>query len=280
MDKKRTVQRGGRKNTGHPKVRFNFGILLSIFTVSFLACFALYMTAANINDDFFGDAIEDTVEEIAEPSSQSASVSDEDTEEASGVPAPSVTNPVPQSAAADASYFENCCLVTDPLLLQMGELGSIPSQNVFGNSQLSAVNCMTTKVESSFGTVAVYDIVKLKKPANLYIMLGNDIGTSSSDEMIASYTTLVNNLHGALPDTNIYIMQIPPMAAEINDKVNEYNDRLLAMANTLGVYCIDTNTALKNESGTIKEEYWSDETHSLTEEGYKTVCGYILTHTV
>ena len=279
MDKKRTVQRGGRKNAGRPKVRFNFGILISIFLISFLACFGLYMTAANINDDFFSDTIADTETEKKADTTQPASAGETEGEEATEA-APAVTNPVPQSAAADASYFESCCLITDPLLLQMGDLGSIPAQNVFGNSQLNAVNCMNTKVESTFGTVAVYDIVKLKKPANVYIMLGNDIGTASPDEMIASYTTLVNNLHGALPDTNIYIMQIPPMDAEINDKVNEYNNRLLAMANTLGVYCIDTNTALKNETGTIKSEYWSDESRSLTEEGYKTVCGYILTHTV
>lgn len=266
-------------------IRFNFGAMIFIFCLSFIACFGLYMLAANVNANFFADEFDDTVLSEDEPPEDIPDVTDNETEEPTTEVQENITinNPVPQSDPVDASYLDDCCLITDQTLLQMGEFGKFQKQNIFCNSQLNAANCTTVKVESSFGTVAVYDIIKNKKPQILYIMLGCDLGTSTPDDMIANYTTLVNNLHGALPDMKIYIMQLPPVIYDTetksNETVNDYNNRLLAMANTLGVYCIDTNTALKNESGALKEEYWSYETLALSEEAYNTVCGYILTHT-
>ncbi len=288
MDKKRTVQRSGKKKRGRPRIRFNFAILLTIFFLSFLTCFILYMTAANLNDDFFGDSIitenTDTTENQKATDSADSETEQEASTESTTVETAQVNNPVPQSEATDISYLDSCCMITDSTLLQMGVSGGFDAKNVFGNAQINAANCMSTKVESNFGTVAVYDIIKNKKPETLYIMLGSDLGTSSADDMIASYTTLVNNLHGSLPDMKIYIMQLPPVIydsdTKTNEMVNDYNNRLLAMANTLGVYCIDTNTALKNETGSLKEEYWSYDTLSLSEAAYKTISGYILTHVV
>ena len=65
-----------------------------------------------------------------------------------------------------------------------------------------------------------------------------------------------------------------------NELINEYNTKLLNMANTVGVNCIDTNTALKSVEGTLSAEYWSADTGTFTDEAYKTIAGYILTHTV
>ena len=61
MDNKRTVQRNNGKRRGKPKVRFNFGMLIIIFFLSFAACFTLYMLAANFNDDFFKDDFDQTL---------------------------------------------------------------------------------------------------------------------------------------------------------------------------------------------------------------------------
>ncbi len=287
MTKKRTVQRSGKKKRGKPRIRFNFAILIVIFFLSFLTCFILYMTAANLNDDFFEeDVITEQFKNTEKQSTTAAAdvTEQETTTETAIAETPLVNNPVPQSEATDISYLDSCCMITDSTLLQMGVSGGFDAKNVFGNAQINAANCMSTKVESNFGTVAVYDIIKNKKPETLYIMLGSDLGTSSADDMIASYTTLVNNLHGSLPDMKIYIMQLPPVIydsdTKTNEMVNDYNNRLLAMANTLGVYCIDTNTALKNETGSLKEEYWSYDTLSLSEAAYKTISGYILTHVV
>ena len=278
MDNKRTVQRNHGKRRGKPKVRFNFGVLIIIFFLSFAACFTLYMLAANFNDDFFKDeydqtliSTQDQTNSSEESPSGAASVSN-----GSG----NVTNPVPQSEAADAAYLDGCTLVTDITLADMAEKSSL--KDVLADASLGAASCNDVKINSSYGSETIYDTMKVKKPSTLYIMLGSDLGTSSVDDMISSYTSLVNNLHAALPEMKIYLMQLPPVIYDTetvtNSLVNEYNTRLLDLATAAGVYCIDTNTPLKSGNGALDEAYWSYDTLSLGDAGYAKVCDIILTH--
>ena len=270
------------KNLKRPKVRFNFGVLLVIFVLSFTACFALYMTAVNLNEDFFKNEFNaEMMIDTSEPDEAEESEQEQEPEQEEPViqKAP-VTNPVPQSAPADHTYFENCCLITDSTLLEIGEYTSL--KDVIGDSVLNASNCTTAKVESNYGAVTIYDTLKIKKPENVYFMLGSDIGTSETKTMLESYKELVSNLTASLPAMNIYIMQIPPVrydsAPVTNELINTYNEQLLAMANSCNVYCIDTSTALKSVDGNLKEEYWSAEDKKFTEDMYKAVTEYIITH--
>ncbi|MDE6780833.1 MAG: hypothetical protein K2J40_05165, partial [Ruminococcus sp.] len=243
-----------------------------------------YMTAVNLNEDFFADVFEantaaENNEPVVEESSQEVPEVSEPEEIQPASKAP-VTNPVPQSAAVDYTYFDNCCIITDSTLLEIGEHTSF--KDIIGDSSLNAANCQTAKVESNYGAVTIYDTLKIKKPQNVYFMLGSDIGTSTTEDMISSYTELITNLTKVLPDMNIYIMQVPPVrydaAPVTNELINTYNEQLLAMANSCGVYCIDTSTALKSVDGNLKEEYWSAEDKKFTEDMYKTVIEYIITH--
>lgn len=283
MPQNRQIQRNSAKKKSKPKLRFNFGMLLVIFILSFAGCFALYMIAANTNDDFFVEEFNSNViteESVSEENSEESSDMAEESSIADN-PVSTVTNPVPESAAVDVSYLENCCLITDSTLLAMKDYTGFT--DVIGSTELNAVSVNSVKIGSSYGTVTAYETMKLKKPMNIYIMLGNDLGVSSVDEMIASYTTFVNNLKASVTEANIYIMQLPPIysdGAVTNTMINNYNNKLLSLANNSGVYCIDTNTALKTVDGTLADEYWSAETGALTEKAYKDLCGYILTHTV
>ena len=289
MEKKHTVQRISNKKRGRPKVKFNFMVIIIITALTFVACFILYMIKLNVSGDALdSDSDSDTkvtvTQQASAESSTDPSASAQNDEPATAAPAgpdPSITYPLPASAAADASYFDNCCLITDSTLLEMGDHSGL--KDVLGNPSLNAANCMTASISSTYGNVTAYQTIQLKKPMNLYLMLGSDIGTSSVDDMISSYTTLVSNLHNYLPEMHIYVMQIPPAPSGsitvTPDIVDQYNSKLLDMAKNIGVYCIDTNTALRSSDGTITEEYWDYESGKLSESGYKAVSAYILTHT-
>lgn len=284
MENNRTVQRKQNKKKKRPKIRFNFWVMVIIFLLSFAVCFILYMLAANLNDNFFDDELNGdmvashSVSDASDTSDIHEATTDADIQDKSD----SITNPVPQSDAVEESYFDTACLVTDSTLIDMGSNGKFSSDNVFGSDSLNASNCISTKIESSFGTVSVYDIIKNKKPPVLYIMLGSDLESSTVDDMIAGYKMLVDNLHAAMPDMSIYVMQFPPIIYDTetltNAMINEYNNKLLEMCNESGVYCIDTNTALKSGSGTLAEEYYSYETLGISAVGYDQICQYIRTH--
>ena len=184
MAKKRTVQHISSKKRSRPKVRFNFGVLLVIFILSFASCFGLYMVAANTQDDFLADDAKDKVVVQKQPDSDADS--NENTADAEKVsPAPEAAiNPIPQSEAVDVSYLDSCCLVTDSTLLAMGKHTSL--DDVIGSTELNAAGCKSVQVDSDYGTIKVYEIIQFKKPSVMYIMLGSDIGVSSIDDMVGS----------------------------------------------------------------------------------------------
>ena len=266
------------------KIKFNFGVLIVIFVLSYLGCFVLFMTAANLNDDFFKDEFTNnmTITEEEEPASEEATAEIVQEEETQPTETVKVNNPVPQSKAQDSSFLENCMIITDSTLLDIGNYSKF--RDVIGNENLNAKGCNSIKVESSYGIISVYDTIKIKKPDTVYIMLGSDMGESTLEEMIASYASLIANLHSSLPAMKIYIMQYPPTIYDdgefTNEKINEYNSSLLDIANKAGIYCIDTNTALKGENGALDERFWSYEEHKISSEGYSEIVKYILSHTV
>ncbi len=284
MAKKRTVRHISSKKRSRPKVKFNFGVLLVIFILSFASCFGLYMIAANTQNDFLKDEKKEKSVVQEQPDSDTDNNTETDITEEVPQSAPTAqVNPIPQSEAVDASYFDSCCLVTDSTLLAMGEHTSL--DDIIGSAELNAKGCLDTQVVSDYGTIKIYEIIQFKKPQILYLMLGSDIGTSSVDDMISSYSALVDDLHDYLPDMRIYIMQLPPVIYDTetvtNELINQYNSKLLDIAKKTGVYCIDTNTALKaTAEGRLADEYWNSETGTLSEVAYKKISDYIRTHTV
>lgn len=283
MSKKRTVHRVSDSRKNRPFVKFNFWLMVIIFGLSFAVCFVLYMVAANLDDNFFDfESSQSQDSEISADNSADTDISENISDSAENDSSiNSVVNPVPESERADDSYFDNAWILADATLLDIKFNTTI--KNVIGSSQINAVNINETKLDSVYGNITAYQNLQIINPKTLYIMLGSDIGTSSVDDMINSYSNFIADIKSSLPDTKIYIMQIPPVYTDsetlTNETVNDYNSRLIKLADSYSVYCIDTNTILKNNTGTLSDEYYSSETNTLTSQAYSAVYEYILTHT-
>lgn len=283
MEQNRSSQYRRNKKKGKPKMRFNFGMLIVIFLISFLICFVMYMFKAKVDETFLNEFASANKETM----SLSVNKNDESVEMLDNAKSTDSVyqefNPVPQSEALGDDYFNDCCLITDSTFSGIINYNRFNQSNIFFSAELNAINCMTTKIDSNFGNDNVYEIIKNKKPSILYIMLGSDILESSVDDMVSCYSNLVSNLHSVLPDMKIYVMQYPPTLYDSetlsNSKINDYNARLLIMCNNLGINCIDINTAMKSELGTLKENYWSYEELTYSDDCYLDIFDYILTHT-
>ena len=155
---------------------------------------------------------------------------------------------------------------------------------IYGGTEYNLAAVTTVKQNSTFGNLSPYEIIKQKKPSALYLMFGAEIETTEVDAVISEYSKLINSLKSTVPDTKIYVMEFPPVIYDTdelsNEKINDFNSKLINMCNDAEIYCIDTNTALKSESSKLDEKYWSYETLSLSEAGYNKVVEYILTHVV
>ena len=287
MANKKSITRISDKKRGRPKMRFSIWGLILIFMLSFAGCFIIYMVAANTDKNFWSEEFDKVVTEkkvSKVPNIDDSADTENEAEEITGTQEvkTSVINPIAQSAEKDQSYLNSCCLVTDSSLLEIDKYTEL--KDVIGSEVLSAAGCNTVTIESSYGNKTAYEILQAKKPEKIYIMLGSDIFTSSVDDMIASYTDFVKNVRGYLSTADIYILQLPPFNgssdAASNNTINEYNTKLLTVANLTGVYCLDTNTALKGVDGNISEEFTDQETGRLNEKAYKKITEYILCHTV
>ena len=282
MAKKKSITRISDKKRGRPKVRFSLWGLIFIFLLSFLGCFIIYMLAANMNQNFWEEEFDKIVVEENSDKNSDYDITVENSEEQNDNTQNRHANPIQQSQTKDKSYLDTCCLVTDSLLLGIDKCTDF--KDVIGNEVLNAANCNTVTIDTSYGNKTAYEILQAKKPEKIYIMLGSDIGTSKIDDMVSNYTEFVRNVRGYLQSSDIYILQLPPVL-ESNEKINnslinEYNTKLLTIANMTGVYCLDTNTALKSVDGSISQEYIDTETNALTNKAFKKITDYILCHTV
>lgn len=53
MAGKRKIHKISDKKKSGPFLKFNLGVLILIFSLSFIGCFILYMVSANMDDDYF-----------------------------------------------------------------------------------------------------------------------------------------------------------------------------------------------------------------------------------
>ena len=280
MDKKKNKKKSSGKKK-KSRIRFTFSGMIVIFILSFAGCFGLYMFSANVNENFMTEEFGGIILEEEEVPQEPLNEQPEQKEPEKKKQKKEITNPVPQTDPVDAKeYLSSACLVTDSTLLAMAEHSDM--KNIIGNDELTALTCNSTKIEGNYGTVTVYETLKIKKPSSVYILLGKDIGTAETNQLLAEYTKLIKALQSSMPDMEIYVLQYPPVMFDIapltNDAINQYNEQLLALATKLQVHCLDTSTSLKSVDGNLAEEYWDTETNSFSDAVYKKICNYILTH--
>lgn len=133
--------------------------------------------------------------------------------------------------------------------------------------------------------MTVADAAAKAKPEYLVIALGFEgMNQLSSEKFTEEYTALINAVKTASPDTNIILQSVYPIASRVrgkvsNAKIDELNNRIFTLAQSCDVKYLDTCTALKDESGAMKEEYDNGGTGwNLNAKGFETVLSYIRTH--
>ena len=128
-------------------------------------------------------------------------------------------------------------------------------------------------------------------PQKAFILLGiNDVGYGRSNDDIASrIETIILDIQKNCPYTNIYLISVyplnisdfdtwyPPMSENINDVVDDLNDKLISLAEKLDIGFIDMAPYLKNDNNELKKEYTVEGLH-LTDEAYEVISEVLMPH--
>ena len=172
-----------------------------------------------------------------------------------------VVRTIDKEELIDKAFFDNAAFIGDSLTEGLLIYGLID------NCPLIAAKGMTAeKAQKELGKFGGRGIQRV------YLLLGvNDLTNynQSIDSMLVSYRSLLQNLSQDLPDADVYVQSVFPLARKYNasktrltnEKIDEYNEGLLAICRELNIRFIDVAQSFSDEDGYMPGDYTSDGLH-------------------
>lgn len=194
---------------------------------------------------------------------------------------------VPMSQAVSEDYLKSCAFVGDSITVGLSSYQFLPAMNVIAEVGINVSSINDEPIQTAYGTLTVLEALEDAKPENVYVMLGsNGIAWLGIDSMIESYSEFVESVRSALPESDIYIVSIPPVAdfkekseqPIFNSFIDEYNKCLLDYAVRNNFYYVDLNAELKDGSGALSSEDAADDGVHFNRSTYEKMVNFILTH--
>ena len=217
---------------------------------------------------------------------------------------PPVTNPpeteppqifhpvrVPECETVDDSFFADAVFIGDSRTVGLSLWSGLKS-NYYSEVGLNVSSVQKRAyVPSGDSKLTLAEALAQSRFTKVYLSFGiNEIGWSSTKAFISTYTNLVNLVKEKLPDADIYVQAILPMSKKTaeadtyspmggNDKIAEYNEALLDLCESEGLYFVDLCEVFADENGDLNATDSGDGIH-LGSKSYHTWADYLRTHVV
>ena len=222
--------------------------------------------------------------ETTAPPSQEGSTEAQPTSEGETAATEQTTEPpAPQSVFVESGpeYFDDALFIGDSRTVGIKLYGTLKNADYFCDQGL-----MVSRIdESTVENATVWDKLRKKQYAKIYIMLGiNEIG-NDIEGTTAKYRRLVDGVKELQPDAviflqaNLHVASYKEDAVINNDRLNALNANLQAMADNSKVYYLDVNGQFDDENGALKEDLTSDGVHVLAKY-YTDWCTWLCQNTV
>lgn len=282
---KRAIERGGRRT-----VLVFCGLLLLVLAAAALGHYIQSRRAAQPSAP---------VGNFLPPQAGSGSASSQDTDPVQANPPPpklpryDFTQPAPERAAVDNSYFDDAAFVgdsrTDGFMLYSG----VGTGKGFTSNGLSIFKLAEKKALTIDGKdYTLLEALELEQYGKVYLCLGvNELGIYKDDAFYESYCQAIELIRQAQPDAIIYIQGLIPVnEGEIvnyngnkyklsNEHLRVYNDLMRRAAEEKQVVYLDLYAAFVDENGELPQGASRDGVH-LGKESCIRWLEYLKTHTV
>lgn len=274
------------------KVRYHFSIVFFAAVIIFGVMFYRYMKDTTLEDVLTqdgeivvsgaSDAEKDEESGQEEQSQNSDNVEDDGAED--GV------NPIAESEAVSDEYLQSCVFIGDSIVYGMSSYGIVPASNVYASMSMNVTKAETEPVETQYGDITILEALEADIPENIYILLGSKgAAWLTPSEMYSSYSSFVTKVIELCPDSDIYIIAVPPVTAAketsvespvSNSDIDDLNERMLELCNNKGIYFLDLNSYLKDDTGCMPAADAENDGVHFKYSTYEKMVDYILTHTV
>lgn len=123
--------------------------------------------------------------------------------------------------------------------------------------------------DTTDGVLMRLDQVMRNRPDLLFLLIGiNDLSYDHSVQHITqNIEEIVSRLQINLPGTDVYVISILPAFPDWTASIRDINTHLSIRAVDQGYTFIDLNSALRSNTGSLREEFTTDGLH-LNEMGY------------
>lgn len=268
------------------RVRYHFSIVFFAAVFIFGFMFYNYFMDTTLEDVLSQDAINGSDISVSENSGDAVG-NDQDTQIDSTVQG-ELINPVPESARADDDYLNKCVFIGDSVTYGLASYNVVPATNVLASVSLNISNAETSKVDTQYGEMTVVEALTVSQPENVYVMLGtNGVAWLNANEMYQYFSSFMKSVLSACPESNVYIVSVPPVTAEKeaavnipvkNEDIDEFNSKLLDYCNRNELHYLDLNSYLKNENGVLPTDDAENDGMHFKYSTYTKFIDCVLTH--
>ncbi len=255
-------------------------VLSVIVSIGLLIFFIVTATKiANRNKvDLPEDITDEITSEITLTSSETVSEDDSSSSEADAITSSEADSSVPASKAeanfvnAPEGYFKDALFIGDSRTVGLSEYGGIEGATFFCNTGMSVYNIYKTEADvAGIGKVTFDTLMTSRTFGKIYVMLGiNELGYDR-DQTIGRFSELINTIKSYQPNAiifiegNLHVTASRSASDEIinNASIDDFNEKISALADNKVVYYIDINTVFDDETGNLKSDMTFDDVHIL-----------------
>ncbi len=166
------------------------------------------------------------------------------------------------------TYFNNdVCILGDSITEGLIDYNYLSKKNVVASRGANVNSILTKKYDAKgYGSVNLVNTTINNNPKAVYIILGVNSLVGENPRisyLVSSYGKIVDKLQKSLPNSKIYVVSVPPVAAKKenaskypvkNSNIDDYNSGLKQMASEFGVKYVDLNSSLKDANGKFKSD--------------------------
>ncbi|MBQ4618057.1 MAG: hypothetical protein IJB27_06780 [Clostridia bacterium] len=267
------------------KSRMLVGLTTAALCLSMTSCTNVAQNGVSLPTDGHADTMTTTVTTAATTFTTTATPTDAPTDPTSAPTSaplaptteyrsPNVTYFVAESAAVDASFFDDAVFVGDSVSLKLTNYhlstAALGNAAFLTSGSLGVANAMwdvnrEDAVHPSYQgeTVTVVDGIAKTGRNKVYFMLGiNDLGLYGVEETFNNFKTITDDILRTSPGVTMYIQSVTPMLEDFTDltnaRINEYNALVSEYCREKGWYFVDVASVLRTADGTLPYDYCSD----------------------
>lgn len=182
--------------------------------------------------------------------------------------------PVSEFGTVEDDYFADAVFIGDSRTVGLYEYGELQDVATFyASTGLTVHKLFTEKIVEVPGQkkkITVEEALKERSFAKVYLMIGiNEMGTGTAETFLQKYAECVAYIRELQPDALIYLQSILCVTEErsaqgdyiTNEGIDVRNRGIEEMADNEGIFYLDVNSAVRDETGGMAAGYTHDGVH-------------------